>query len=173
MLFTLRNIKIDENTPNYSSIAKILHWGFVVFFAYGIIKQVDNLDQLKDSSLLKFEIFFASAFLFFLVVRFFYMKKTQKSSLPPRTSKVQKLLARLVHLGMYLTLGGIAFSGLVIGFLFWTGLRGGLLIEIVIAIHEFLIPIMYWLIVIHVAAAIYHRLQRDGVWGSMVPFWKE
>ena len=164
---------MDDNKPNYSLIAKILHWGFVLFFAYGIIKQVNNLDQLKDSSLLKFEILFASAFLFFLVVRFFYMKKTQKSSLPPRTNKVQKLLARLVHLGMYLTLGGIAFSGLVIGFLFWVGLTEGLLIEIVIAIHESLIPIMYWLIIIHMAAAVYHRLRRDGVWDSMVPFWKE
>ena len=162
-----------NSTPNYSVIAKILHWGFVVFFVYGIIKQVNSLDQLKDSSLLKFEILFASTFLFFLVARFFYMKKTQTSSLPPRTSKVQKLLARLVHIGMYLTLGGIAFSGLVIGFLFWIGLRGGILIEIVIGIHEFLIPIMYWLIVVHVAAALYHRLRRDGVWGSMVPFWKE
>ena len=162
-----------NSTPNYSVIAKILHWGFVVFFVYGIIKQVDDLDQLKDSSLLMFEILFASTFLFFLVVRFFYMKKTQKSSLPPKTSKVQKLLARLVHLGMYLTLAGIAFSGLVIGFLFWTGLRGGILIEIVIDLHEFLIPIMYWLIVVHIVAALYHRLRRDGVWGSMVPFWKE
>jgi cytochrome b561 len=43
----------------------------------------------------------------------------------------------------------------------------------VVAIHELGITIMYWLISVHVAAAICHRLRRDGVWSSMVPFLKE
>ena len=162
-----------DNNHNYSLLAKILHWSFVVFFAYGVIKQVDNLDQLKDTSLLRSEILFAVAFLFLLVVRYFYMKITQKSSLPIKTNKAQKLVARAVHLGMYATLGGIAISGLIIGFLFWLGLQEGTIIQVIVTIHEFLIPLMYWLIIAHVSAAIYHRLRKDGVWSSMAPFWKE
>ena len=68
---------MTNNKSNYSLTAKILHWGFVVFFTYGIIKSVDDLNQLDESSFLKFEILFALAFLFILTGRFFYMKKTQ------------------------------------------------------------------------------------------------
>jgi|TARA_B100000900_G_scaffold379785_1_gene364950 cytochrome b561 len=31
----------------------------------------------------------------------------------------------------------------------------------------------YWLIGIHIAAALYHRWLGDGVWNAMVPVWKE
>jgi cytochrome b561 len=164
----MNNIK-----PSYSLKAKIFHWGFVVFFVYGISKSVDDLNQLEDSSLLKFEVLFALTFLFILAGRFFYMKKNQKTSLPMNTPKMQRLAAKLVHLLMYVGLGVIAVTGLMIGLIFWVGFKDGFLIEVVITIHELAIPLIYWLITIHVAAAIYHRLLNDGVWNSMVPFWKE
>ncbi len=166
-------IRNEKKSPNYSFTAKILHWGFVILFAYGIIKQVDNLNQLKDSSLLRSEILFASAFLVFLAARYLYMKITQKTSLPKDTSKSQKLAAKIVHLGMYLNLGAIAASGLLIGALFSLGFTDGFLIELVITVHEFAVSLIFWLIAVHVSAAIYHRFRRDGVWNSMVPFWKE
>ena len=103
----------------------------------------------------------------------FYMKKTQGSSLPVSTPKSQKLAAKIVHFSMYISLAGIALSGLMIGYLFWLGLSDGFLFEITIVVHETLVSVIYWLISIHVIAAIYHRLQRDGVWSSMVPLWKE
>ena len=166
-------IRDEKKSPNYSITAKILHWGFVILFVYGIIKQVDNLNQLKDSSLLRFEILFASAFIVFLAARYLYMKITQETSLPKDTSKSQKLAAKIVHLGMYLNLGAIAASGLLIGTLFSLGFTDGFLIELIITIHEFSVSLIYWLITVHVSAAIYHRFRRDGVWNSMVPFWKE
>jgi cytochrome b561 len=43
----------------------------------------------------------------------------------------------------------------------------------VIEAHELAVSIIYWLIGIHILAAIYHRLKKDGVWSSMVPLWKE
>ena len=101
------------------------------------------------------------------------MKKTQKTSLPTDTPKTQRLAAKIVHLGMYAALGVIAITGLMIGLIFWLDFKDGVLIETVVAIHELAIPLMYWLIAIHVCAAIYHRLLSDGVWNSMVPFWKE
>ena len=101
------------------------------------------------------------------------MRRTQKTSLPEDTVKIQKIGAKIVHLGMYITLFIIAITGLLIGLLFRLGLKDGLIIEMVIAIHEFCIPVMYWLIGIHVIAATYHRFLKDGVWNSMVPFWKE
>ena len=30
-----------------------------------------------------------------------------------------------------------------------------------------------FLILLHIAGAIYHRREKDGVWNAMVPFWNE
>ena len=72
-------MKTNKGTKaNYSFLAKLLHWSFIFLFAYGIFKQVDNINQLEDIYLLKFEMLFALFFLSFLVFRFFYMTKTQE-----------------------------------------------------------------------------------------------
>ena len=163
----------NNSNQNYSSLAKWLHWSFVVLFAYGIYKQVDDLSDLEDLSLLKFEIFFAFIFLLFLAFRFVYMTTTQKTSLPDNTSRVQKFAAKLVHYSMYFCLFIIVLSGLMIGFLYWFDIKNGYFIEFFIFVHESFFSIIYWLISIHVIASIYHRFKQDGVWNSMVPFLKE
>ena len=157
----------------FSSFAKLMHWGFVILFVYGLLKQIDSLNQLEDSSLLKFEVVFASVFLFLLLIRFIYMKTTQQSSLPESTPKPQIMAAKIVHSAMYTCLALIPFTGLLIGLLFWLGLKDGLLINLVVGAHELSVSIIYWLIGLHVLAAVYHRLKNDGVWSSMVPLWKE
>ena len=85
----------------------------------------------------------------------------------------EKLASKIVHNGMYALLIGTVLSGLLIGFLFWIELKDGIIIDIVILLHELNINLLYWLIGIHILAATYHRLKRDGVWSSMVPFLKE
>lgn len=161
------------NNRNYSYIAKFFHWGFVVLFIYGLIKQVQDIEQLENPSLLRFEVLFASVFVILLLVRFIYMKRTQKTSLPEHTPKLQKVAAKTVHYGMYCTLAAIPLSGMLIGLLFWIGLQDGLIIESVVTLHEISIDLIYILIGIHISAALFHRIKRDGVWSSMVPFLKE
>ena len=157
----------------FSALAKIMHWGFVLLFIYGLLKQIDNLNQLEDSSVLRFEVLFALIFLSLLGIRFIYMKKTQGSSLPVSTPKSQKLAAKIVHYSMYISLASIAVSGLIIGYTFSLGLKEGLLVDLIIGVHELSVSAIYWLICIHVIAAIYHRLKNDGVWSSMVTYWKD
>ena len=161
------------NNKKYSFIAKFWHWGFVLLFIYGVAKQVDDIKQLEDRFFFQFEIVFALLFLFLLVIRFVYMSKTQETSLPDDTPQSQKIAARIVHLGMYITLAGTAITGLLIGLFFWLGFKDGLIIDFLTAIHSFVVNALYWLIGIHIIAAIYHRLKKDGVWNSMVPFFKE
>jgi cytochrome b561 len=60
-----------------------------------------------------------------------------------------------------------------IGTLYWANIKSGFTIEAVISMHEFLFSVIYGLIAIHIIAAVYHRFMQDGVWNSMVPFWKE
>ena len=160
------------NQTRYSIIAKLMHWGFVLLFAYGVFKQVDDVAELSDPSLFRLEIVFAGIFLILLLGRFFYMTKTQRSALPENTSYIQKIAAKLVHLGMYISLGSIALTGLGIGGLYWIRLKEGLILEAVISIHEFSVTATYWLVGIHILAAVYHRFKADGVWSAMVPFAK-
>ena len=159
----------QKSIQGFSLTAKLFHWGFILIFSYGILKQIDNINQLEDLALLKFEIIFALLFILFLIIRFIYMKRTQKSSLPPETTKFQKAAAKLVHYGMYVTMIFIALSGLVIGFLYWLGWKSGLLIETIIFWHESSVSIVYWLIGLHLLGAVYHWIKNDGVWESMVP----
>ena len=165
----MAKIEVETSKPSYSLTAKIFHWGFVILFVYGISKQVDNINQLEDLVLLKFEIAFALLFILFLVIRFVYMQRTQISSLPPNTHRAQKFLAKAVHYGMYIGMISIASSGLVIGCLYWLGLKSGIIIESIISWHEVSVSIVYWLVGLHLIGAIYHRFKNDGVWESMIP----
>tara|TARA_B100001175_G_scaffold291727_1_gene277080 strand:+ start:141 stop:656 length:516 start_codon:yes stop_codon:yes gene_type:complete len=165
----MKKTEAEIAKTNYSITAKIFHWSFIILFAYGIFKQIDNINQLEDLALLKFEITFALLFILFLVFRFVYMTRTQKSSLPPDTPRAQKALAKAVHYGMYIGMISIAFSGLVIGSLYWLGLKSGIIIETIIGWHEVSVSIVYWLVGLHLIGAIYHRFKNDGVWQSMVP----
>ena len=168
----MNNTNLDSKS-NFSSIAKFMHWGFVLLFIYGLLKQIDELNQLEDKELLQFEVIFATVFVLLLLIRFIYMKTTQKSSLPDSTPKSQLLAARVVHYGMYACLALIPLTGLLIGLLFWLGFEDGFLINTVVEVHEFSVSVIYWLIGLHILAAIFHRLKNDGVWSSMVPFLKE
>ena len=165
----MRNTEVEMAKQSYTLTAKIFHWSFVIIFAYGISKQINNINQLEDLALLKFEIAFALLFILFLVARFVYMKRTQKSSLPPDTPMVQKALAKAVHYGMYIGMISIALSGLVIGCLYWLGLKSGIIIETIIGWHEVSVSIVYCLVGLHLIGAIYHRFKNDGVWESMTP----
>ena len=135
LICILKNKKNIEK-PKYSLIARIFHWGFVFLFAYGLYKQVQDLNQLEDIALLKFEILFASFFLILLICRFFYMKKTQKTSLPENTNRAQKIAAKTVHYSMYVTLASIPLTGIIIGFIYWIGFKDGFMIDTMITIHE-------------------------------------
>ena len=165
----MQNTEVEIAKPSYTLTAKIFHWSFVILFAYGISKQIDNINQLEDLALLKFEIAFALLFILFLVARFVYMKRTQKSSLPPDTPMVQRALAKAVHYGMYVGMISIALSGLVIGCLYWLGLKSGIIIETSIVWHEVSVSTVYWLVGLHLIGAIYHRFKNDGVWEAMTP----
>lgn len=162
-----------QHAQSYSLLAKLFHWGFVVLFIYGVAKQVDDISQLADEALLRFEVLFALSFLGLLVLRFIYMNKTQKTALLVTTPLWQKRAARLVHLGMYVSFSSIALTGLAIAGLFRVGFDEGLLIEAVAELHGIAVLLSYWLVAIHIMAAIYHRYLQDGVWNSMVFFWRE
>ena len=164
---------MEQERLHHSLLAKSLHWIFVLLFGYGAFKQIENKEQLNDLGLLKSEMFFAVIFLLFIMFRFIYMKRKYTTALPSDTPKMQLIATKFVHISMYFFHSGIAISGLGIGFLFWLGFKNSLFIQSIIWVRELLCSTIIWLISIHISAAIYHRIQHDFEWSSMVPFLKE
>lgn len=54
----------------HSVFGKTFHWGFIILYAYGILKQIDELEELEDSALLAFEVAFAALFLGIVMIRY-------------------------------------------------------------------------------------------------------
>ncbi len=158
----------------HTRLAKTIHWSFIVLYAYGIFKQVDDISQLEDNRLLIFEVAFAIVFLLIVIFRYFYMKnvRTMHTAAVP-VHAVHKFIAKFVHTSMYLCLIFLPLSGLMIAFLFKQGIVDGPLQNIALGIHEFTANLSYVLIAVHVSAAIYSRVKGEGVWSSMVPILKE
>ena len=92
-------------SANHTLLGKVFHWAFVLLYAYGIFKQIDDLQQLEDAALLQFEIVFASVFLLLVVIRYGYMRRfeTFQGSVVP-VHRYHKRFARLMHIAMYLCL---------------------------------------------------------------------
>ena len=162
---------MTQLTP-HSFAAKFSHWGFIVIYVYALAKQFDEVEELEDPRLLQAEMIFAGIFLVLLIARFIFMQSTRPSALP-KTPKRDRLLARIVHLAMYFGLAVVALTRLIIGGLYESGTKDGRIMELALLVHEIAVNTSYLLIIVHVMAALYHRSKRDGIWGTMVPFWKE
>ena len=156
---------------SHTPLAKFIHWSFSILYAYGIFKQVGDLSELEDPSLLNFEILFAVAFLVIVFIRYFYMKDTE--ILLGANIEIRKghlFIAKSVHTLVYFTLVMLPLTGLLIAGLFSIGAGG---IELAIGLHEFSAFLSYVLIAVHVGASFYSKLKGEGIWNAMTPFWKE
>ena len=155
----------------HTKLAKTIHWTFSILYAYGILKQVEDLDELEDPSLLNFEIFFAIVFLVIVMLRFYYMKDAK--TLLGAHDEIHKghlFIAKVTHRLVYFSLIMLPTTGLLIAGIFNAGVPG---MEIAIALHEFSAFLSYITIGIHVAASLYSRYNGEGVWNAMVPVWRE
>ena len=156
---------------SHTTLAKFSHWTFTLLYAYGIFKQVDDLSELEDASLLNFEILFATIFLILVLVRYFYMK-----DIPTLLGAHEKLpkghlfVAKTIHRLVYFSLIMLPTTGLLIAGLFNLGMEG---IEIAISLHEFSAFLSYIVIALHVGASLYSRFKGEGIWNAMVPVWQE
>ena len=158
---------------SYSFMARCMHWMFIGVFAYGVVNQVDEIGELDSSYRLIWEMVFTMIFLSLLLFRCIYMRSARATMPQLDMPKNLILLARTVHLGMYASLALIAVNGLIIGGLYYSGIKDGLMLEGVLLSHE----VFFWtsvnLMSLHIAGAIYHRFRGDGVWSAMVPILKE
>ena len=159
---------------SHTFLAKLIHWTFIPLYAYGIFKQVDDIDSLEDRALLIFETIFASVFLLIVILRFTYMRRFKTFHGATHTPhRIHTFIAKSVHRGMYTALILLPLSGLIIAALYSQDIKTGPLQDGALAVHEFSATLSYVMIATHVSAAIYSRIKGEGVWSSMVPILKE
>ena len=156
---------------SHTRLAKFIHWSFVGLYLYGIVKQVDDLSSLEDSQLLWFEVGFATLFLVIVLARYFYMRRfetLQGATVPVHI--VHKRFARAVHISMYLCLIMLPVAGLYSqGYTDATPDESQTVMDVVLDLHGTAADLSYFLIILHISAAIYSRIKGEGVWSSMVP----
>ena len=164
---------MDRHPAPHSLLAKVFHWVFIGVYAYGVVKPVDEVEELSDPAFLAEEFLYATAFLTLLLVRFLYMRSFADSQLHHDASGLIQRLARFVHLALYACLAMLALSGIAIGGLYASSIESGAVFGLMLWLHE----ACYWssvtLIGVHILGAIYHRILGDGIWSSMVPVFKE
>ena len=156
---------------SHTPLAKFIHWTFTVLYAYGIFKQVEDLEELEDVSLLNFEIFFAIVFLIIVLLRYFYMKDVKTLlGAHDEMHKGHLFIAKATHRLVYLSLIMLPTTGLLIAGMLAADIPG---MQAAIALHEFSAFLSYVSIALHVGASLYSRFKGEGVWNAMVPLWKE
>ena len=159
---------------SHTFLAKLIHWTFIPLYAYGIFKQVDDIESLEDRALLIFETIFAAVFLLIVILRFTYMRRFKTFHGATHTPhRIHTFIAKSVHRGMYAALILLPLSGLIIAALYSQDIKSGPLQDGALAVHEFSATLSYVMIATHVSAAIYSRIKGEGVWSSMVPILKE
>ena len=156
---------------SHTRLAKTIHWTFSILYAYGIFKQVEDLEELEDASLLNFEIFFAIVFLVIVMLRFFYMKDAKTLlGAHEEMHRGHLFIAKATHRLVYFSLIMLPTTGLLIAGILNAGLPG---MTLAIALHELSAFLSYITIGIHIAASLYSRYKGEGVWNAMVPLWRE
>jgi cytochrome b561 len=156
---------------SHTPLAKFIHWTFTVLYAYGIFKQVDELEELEDVSLLNFEIFFAIVFLVIVLLRYFYMKDVKTLlGAHDQMRKGHLFIAKVTHRLVYFSLIMLPTTGLLIAGLLAADIPG---MQAAIGLHEFSAFLSYVTIALHVGASLYSRYKGEGIWNAMVPVFKE
>ncbi|MDB4237579.1 hypothetical protein N9825_01270, partial [Acidimicrobiia bacterium] len=126
---------------SHTTTSKFIHWTFSLLYAYGIFKQVDELEQLEDASLLNSEIVFAVAFLVIVSIRYFYMKGTPTLlGAHDEMRKGHLFIAKTVHRLVYFSLIMLPTTGLLIAALISFDIPG---MRIAIALHELSASLSY------------------------------
>ena len=155
-------------TP-HGFVTRGIHWFSILMIGYGYLKGLDNVSQLADPALLRFEAMFASALGIVFALRLFWTQKFGGATrLPQEAPKWERVASRTVHYGLYGAVFSIVGTGLAIAFAYGSPVLGNLFIKTMIFAHEVALTILPVLILTHIAGALWHKvIRRDGVLESM------
>lgn len=150
-------------------VTRGIHWLSILLIGYGYLKGLDNVNQLADPALLRFEVIFASALGALFAVRMLWTQKIGGATrLPAHAPKWEHMASRTVHYGLYASVFTIVGTGLAIAYAYTSAFLGDLFIGAMIGLHEAALAVLPLLILSHIAGALWHKvIRRDGVLESM------
>lgn len=154
---------------SHGFVTRGIHWLSALVIAYGYFKGLDNVNQLADPALLRFEVIFASAMGLLFAFRLFWTQKISGATrLPQDAPKWEHFASRAVHYGLYGSVFTIVGTGLAIAYGYASPLFGDLFVDAMIFVHEAALTVLPVLILTHIAGALWHKvIRRDGVLESM------
>jgi cytochrome b561 len=171
----------------YGTVARILHWlTFVlvcVTIPVGFLMTSELQERSLQDALFIFHKGIGPIILLVVMVRIFWRILDGSPALPATLPKLQRIVSKVVHFGLYAGLLTMALSGYV------RVVAGGFPIELLNAIgvppllprneglaetakmiHRSAVWGLLGLIALHVGAALYHRfVMRDGIMARMWP----
>ena len=128
MIYFRLTSRFNENYKLSYFNRQDFHWGFIILYTYGMVKQLDDLSQLEDAGLLYFEVVFSIIFLLIVVFRYLYMRKYKTFlGASKAVPMAHQYLAKAIHISMYLCLVLLPLSGLFIAGLYTLGITRGLM----------------------------------------------
>lgn len=157
-----------QATP-HGFVTRSLHWVSAALIAYGYAKGLNNVSQLADPALFRFEVGFALFLGAVFVLRLIWTKRFAGTTRLPRTAPHwERVASRVVHIGLYASIFAIILSGLGIAFAFATPALPGAVMMVMIGLHEAALVALPLLLGIHIVGALWHKfIRRDGVMESM------
>ena len=150
-------------------ITRGIHWVSAAVIGYGYLKGLENVSQLADPALLRFEVAYALGVGLLFALRYVWTTYFAGATrLPEDAPRWEHGLSRAVHLGLYAGVFGIVLSGLGIALAYCVPMLGGVVMAAMIGLHEFFLVALPILLVGHIAGALWHKVvRRDGVLESM------
>lgn len=150
-------------------VTRGIHWVSILMIGYGYFKGLDNVNQLADPALLRYEVIFASGLGLLFAFRLFWTQKVVGATrLPQEAPRWEHLASRIVHYGLYGSVFTIVGSGLAIAYAYVSPLLGRFFTNMMVGLHEAALTVLPVLILIHIAGALWHKvIRRDGVLESM------
>jgi len=159
----------NSASTSHGFVTKGIHWLSILLIGYGYFKGLNNVNQLADPALLRFEVIFALVLGLLFAFRLFWTQKIGGATrLPQEAPKWEHVASRIVHYGLYGSVFTIVGSGLGIAYVYSSDFLGNFVMNGLIAVHEVSLTVLPALILTHIAGALWHKvIRRDGVLESM------
>lgn len=160
---------MTQRAQPHGFVTKTIHWLSALLIAYGYFKGLDNVSQLSDPALFRYEIAFALVMGAVFALRLLWTTAVGGvTRLPASAPRWEHVASRSVHIGLYASVFGIVLSGLGIALGFATPALGGLFLTAMLGLHEMTLAALPMLLILHIAGALWHKVvRRDGVLESM------
>lgn len=177
-----------NNSTGYTVAQKVVHWLMAMFLLIdltvaqqfgGDFPLADRLQNREGHAAV------GTIILTLFLIRIYLRRKNGAPALPASAPSWQSGLARLTHIGFYFLLAIVIATGVYAGMNVTAPLNWFGAVDIAVAgntseehfqsvrvFHEWATKALIAMIVLHVLAAIYHLVLRDGRTTAMLAFWK-